>query len=175
MEQFSGQKTDDEMSELCKDVINLTFQKFNGFQDEEVVGTPKVLQDMLRHFTKFEIPRIRIELKRLTPKLNYDLFPSLPENSRKNEQNNLILQEKHEPYYLNSNIELLISPCEQNGSQEEPVYSCLFEQSYLFEEEGNSERNITQSLTVFSSKEFQQFDEKCIRSEKVDEIDYTLQ
>ncbi|CAL6010966.1 Hypothetical_protein [Hexamita inflata] len=63
MEQFSDLKTDAEMYEQCKDVIDLTFQEFNNFQNEEVVGTAKVLQDMLRHFINSEIPKIRTQLK----------------------------------------------------------------------------------------------------------------
>ncbi|CAL6010976.1 Hypothetical_protein [Hexamita inflata] len=170
MEQFSDSKTDAEMYEQCKDVIDLTFREFNNFQKEEVVGTDKVLQDMLRHFINSEIPRIRVELKRKASKLNFDLFPSHPEKPRKNGLKNSIVQDKHEPSYLNSSMELQ-NRCEQNESQEEPVYSCLFEQSYLFEEDGN----LTQSLTVFSSKEFQLFDERGIRNEKVNETAYSLQ
>ncbi|CAL6087475.1 Hypothetical_protein [Hexamita inflata] len=85
MEQFLDQKTD---AEMCKDVIDLTFQEFNNFQDEEVVGTAKVLQDMLRHFTNSKIPKIRTQQKNKAKQIlhspkqnneniphNLDLFP----------------------------------------------------------------------------------------------------
>ncbi|CAL6046959.1 Hypothetical_protein [Hexamita inflata] len=82
MEQFSDQKTDDEMSELCKDVIDLTFKNFNNFKNEEVVGAPKVMQDMLRHLILQQIPKIRTQLKnkakqKLHPPQNNENIPEL--------------------------------------------------------------------------------------------------
>ncbi|CAL6077949.1 Hypothetical_protein [Hexamita inflata] len=76
MEQFSDQKTDAEMYEQCKDIIDLTFREFNNFQNEEVVGAPKVLQDMLRHLILLQIPKIRTQLK-IKAKLKFINPPKL--------------------------------------------------------------------------------------------------
>ncbi|CAL6045662.1 Hypothetical_protein [Hexamita inflata] len=161
MEQYSGEKSDVQMYELCKDIIELTFQAFGNFQNEKVVGTPKILQDMLRHFIIFEIPRIRAQLKAPKQlKLNSDLFPG--SHPQQNGLNNTFLQEQQNMFHLTPD-----NPCKQN---EEQICSCLFDQKEVFEEE-NPKENVTQKLVVYSCDEFQKY-EMDIRAIQVDEIDF---
>ncbi|CAL5985886.1 Hypothetical_protein [Hexamita inflata] len=165
MEQFSGNKSDDEMYELCKDIIELTFQAFNNFQNEEIVGTSKIMQDMLRHFIIFEIPRIRAQLKGSKQlKFNSDLFPG--SNPQFKGLNYSFQQEQQEILHLTVDNQLQ-NPCEQN---EELICSCLFGQEEVFEEE-RPEENVTQKLVVYSCDEFHKYEMK-IRAQQVDEIDF---